>query len=68
MRVRILRVPPSRTLEGVDLAPYRFEQGRTYDVDDVVARVLVVWSYAERIGNSVRSDNDSVESGEFRRC
>jgi hypothetical protein len=67
MRVRILRVPPSRTLEGVDLTAYRFEQGRTYDVGDVVARVLVVWSYAERIGNAVRSDTDPVETGEFRR-
>ena len=67
MRIRILRVPPSRTLEGVDLGHYRFEHGRIYDVDDVVARVLVVWSYAERIGSGVPSDKRSVERSELRR-
>ena len=49
MKVQIVRVPPSRTLEGVDLRPYHFEQGRIYDLDTRVATVLVVWDYAERI-------------------
>ena len=53
MKIRILRVPPARTLEGVDLGLYQFEQGRTYDVEPRVAKVLVVWDYAERIGEEV---------------
>jgi hypothetical protein len=67
MRIRILRVPPSRTLEGVDLGAYQFERGRVYDVDDRVARVLVVWSYAERMGVDVRSHQDPAKGVEFRR-
>jgi len=50
VKVRILRIPPARTLEGVDLASFHFEQGHTYELDSRVARVLVVWDYAERIG------------------
>jgi len=52
MKVRILRAPPSRLLEGIDLGPQRFEQGHIYDLEPRVARVLVVWDYAERIGDS----------------
>lgn len=66
MRVRILRVPPSRTLEGVDLGSFQFERGGIYDLDDHVARVLVVWSYAERMGAGV-SNQDAAQSGELRR-
>jgi hypothetical protein len=50
MKVRILRVPPARILEGVDLGPFQFERGHTYELESDVARVLVVWDYAERIG------------------
>jgi hypothetical protein len=49
MKVRIVRVPPARLLEGVDLGPFQFEKGRAYELDSRVARVLVVWEYAERI-------------------
>ena len=52
MKVRILRAPPSRVLEGVDLGPQPFEKGRIYDLEPRVAKVLVVWDYAERIGES----------------
>ena len=67
MKVRILRVPPSQTLEGVDVGPYGFERGRIYDVDDHVARVLVVWSYAERIGEGDHSNHNTAERRELRR-
>ena len=49
MKVRIVRVPPARLLEGVDLGPFQFEKGHAYELDSRVARVLVVWEYAERI-------------------
>ena len=55
MKIRILRVPPARNLEGVDLGPFQFEKGRAYELDSRVARVLVVWEYAERIDEKERS-------------
>ena len=48
MRVRIRRVPPIQQLEGVDLRPYAFREGRLYEVDPPVAQVLLSWGYAER--------------------
>jgi len=47
--VRILRPPPSRMLEGVDLGPRRFEAGHVYELAPDVANVLVVWEYAQRV-------------------
>ena len=47
MRVRIHRVPPSGVLEGVDLRPYVFKPGRLYEVDPMVAKVLLSGGYAE---------------------
>jgi len=44
-------MPASRVLEGVDLGPQRLEQGHIYDVEPRVAKVLVVWEYAERLGD-----------------
>ena len=52
MKIRILRSPPARILEGIDLGPYRFEKGKIYELEPRVATVLIVWSYAERIGDS----------------
>jgi hypothetical protein len=49
MKVRVVRVPPSRALEGIDLRPYKFQEGGIYDLDPRVARVLILWKYAERI-------------------
>jgi ribosomal protein S27AE len=48
MRVRIRRLPPSPILEGVDLRPYTFREGRLYELDPPVAKVLLSWGYAER--------------------
>jgi hypothetical protein len=47
--IRILRPPPTRRLEGIDLRPYFFEPGDICDVDGAVADLLVAWSYAERL-------------------
>jgi len=49
MKVRVLRVPPSRALEGVDLRPYKFQEGHVYDLDPRVAKVLILWKYAEPV-------------------
>ena len=46
MRVLIKRVPPSRSLEGVDLLPYAFKEGHVYDLELRVANVLIAWEYA----------------------
>ena len=49
MKVRVLRVPPSRILEGIDLRPYKLREGGVYDLESPVAKVLIVWKYAERV-------------------
>lgn len=51
MRVRILRVPPSRAVEGIDLRQYRLEDGRVCDLSARVARVLLFWGYAEPVAD-----------------
>jgi hypothetical protein len=52
LRVRIVRRPPSRVLEGVDLSMHAFEEGGVYQVDATVANVLILWEYAEPISDS----------------
>jgi len=49
VKVRVLRVPPSRALEGIDLCPYQLREGSVYDLEPQVAKVLIVWKYAERV-------------------
>jgi hypothetical protein len=49
MKVRVLRVPPSRILEGIDLRPYNLRQGGVFDLEAPVAKVLIVWKYAEPV-------------------
>jgi hypothetical protein len=49
MKVRVLRVPPSRALEGIDLCPYQLQEGSVYDLEPQVAKVLIVWKYAEPV-------------------
>jgi hypothetical protein len=55
VRVRVLRVPPSLALEGIDLRPYTLREGNVYDLEPQVAKVLIVWKYAERIAGAGRS-------------
>jgi hypothetical protein len=59
LRVRIVRRPPSRMLEGVDLSTHAFEEGGVYQVDAPVANVLILWEYAEPINDSA-SDRSAV--------
>jgi len=49
MKVRVLRVPPSRALEGIDLRPYKLQKGNVYELEPQVAKVLIVWKYAEPV-------------------
>ncbi len=49
MRVRILRVPPSASLEGFDLRPYRFKEGHYYQLGQRLATILIMWGYAEGV-------------------
>ena len=49
MKVRVLRVPPSLALEGIDLRPYKLQEGSVYDLEPQVAKVLLVWKYVERV-------------------
>jgi hypothetical protein len=46
-RVKIRVVPPTGSLEGLDLIPFHFRAGQVYDVPSRVAEVLVLWGYAE---------------------
>ena len=52
VRVRVLRVPPSLALEGIDLRPYKLREGNVYDLEPQVAKVLIVWKYAERVAGA----------------
>jgi len=49
MKVRVLRVPPSRILEGIDLRPYKLQEGNVYELEPQVATVLILWKYAELV-------------------
>jgi hypothetical protein len=49
MKVRVLKVPPSLALEGIDLRPYKLREGNIYDLEPQVAKVLLVWKYVERV-------------------
>jgi len=54
MKVRVLRVPPSRVLEGIDLRPYKLQEGNVYDLEPQVATVLILWKYAEPVNRPRR--------------
>src|SRR5262245_8269720 len=52
MKVRVLRVPPSRALEGIDLRPYKLQKGNVYELEPQVAQVLIMWKYAEPVSGA----------------
>ena len=52
VRVRVLKVPPSLALEGIDLRPYKLREGNVYDLEPQVAKVLIVWKYAQRVAGA----------------
>jgi hypothetical protein len=47
MLVRIVKVPPARMLEGLDLLPFRLRRSEIRELARPVADVLVAWEYAE---------------------
>jgi len=49
VKVRVLRVLPSLALEGIDLRPYKLREEDVYELEPQVAKVLIVWKYAERV-------------------
>lgn len=49
VKVRVLRPPPSRVLEGVDLGASPLQKGRVYELEPIVANVLLLWEYAVRV-------------------
>ncbi len=49
MRIRILQVPSRRALQDMHLRPYAFQKDRVYNVDAVLAEVLCLRRYAERV-------------------
>jgi hypothetical protein len=46
-RVRIVKPPPSRLLEGFNLNPAALLVGKVYELQEAVAERLMVWGYAE---------------------
>jgi hypothetical protein len=47
MLVRIVKVPPSGILEGLDLRPYKLRRSEIRELARPVADVLLAWDYAE---------------------
>lgn len=47
MLVRIVKVPPARFLEGVDLDPYHLRRSEIRELARPVADVLLAWEYAQ---------------------
>jgi len=46
MRVRVIKAPPARVLEGLDLRPFKLKVGETCELPRALATVLVAWGYA----------------------
>ena len=46
MRVRVVKAPPARVLEGLDLRPYGLKVGQTSELPSVLADILIAWGYA----------------------
>jgi hypothetical protein len=52
MRVRVIKAPPARVLEGLDLQPYKLKVGRTCELPRALAGILAAWGYARSAGAS----------------
>ena len=53
-RIRICKVPPTESLEGWNLRPFHFREGKVWDVDRRLADILIAWGYA----HAVQHDDD----------
>ena len=48
MLVRIVKVPPSSMLEGLDLRPLKLRRDETRNLKSPIAEVLIEWGYADK--------------------
>jgi hypothetical protein len=60
MLVRIVKVPPARFLEGLDLDPYHLRRFEIRELARPVADVLVAWEYAEPFPERRRPGNPRI--------
>ena len=63
MLVRIVKVPPARFLEGVDLGPYHLRRSEIRELARPVVDVLLAWEYAELFPERRRPGNPRVLPG-----
>jgi len=54
MLVRIVKVPPSSMLEGLDLRPLKLRRGETRNLKTPIADVLISWGYAAKAVRAAR--------------
>lgn len=54
MLVRIVKVPPASTLEGLDLRPLKLRRNETRDLRSPIVDVLVEWGYAKKVAETAR--------------
>ncbi len=60
MLVCIVKVPPARMLEGLDLTPYRLRRSEIRELPRPLADVLMAWGYAEPFPDRRRPGNPRV--------
>jgi hypothetical protein len=60
MLVCIVKVPPARMLEGMDLRPYRLRRAEIRELPRPVSDVLLAWGYAELCADRRRPGNPRI--------
>ena len=60
MLVRIVKVPPARFLEGLDLDPFNLRRSEIRELARPVADVLLDWEYAEPFADRRRPGNPRI--------
>ena len=68
MLVCIVKVPPARMLEGLDLRPYRLRRDEIRELPRPVADVLLAWGYAEPCADRRRPGNPRIPPTKKRRA
>jgi hypothetical protein len=66
MLVCILKVPPARMLEGLDLRPYRLRRAEIRELPRPVVDVLLDWGYAEPCADRRRPGNPRIPPSKKR--
>ncbi len=64
VKIWIRKVPPTSSVEGIDVSHYAFRAGQAYEVGPGVAKLLIVCGYAEpeRRGGEDRRDQAADRS------